>query len=91
MAKATAYYILLGQTKYAWNSTKDYSLKLGGAKKASGVTGLSFGINSPKPPRVKASLENGKIIQFFVDPATKLSDISGKTIAGSKVKTVSYA
>ena len=92
MAKATKYFIQLGSVKYGFSSTKDNSLKLGGAKKADGVAGVVFGANAPKPPSVRCRLANGKTASFFVRPGTDLTTLTGKTANGSKiVGTPSYA
>ncbi len=91
MAKATPYYIEIGTIKYGWRSTKDYSSKVGQAKKAEGVSGVSFGANSPKPPKVRCKLANGKTVSFFISSKVDISKLPGQSVGGSKIVSASYA
>lgn len=96
-----AYYIEMDGTKHAWYAD-DAQYPSGlltkiNAKKASATeSGLVFGANIPRKPKIRLNLENKKSYTVFcntdkLDNVIGKNDLKGLSYRGSKVRTAGIA
>lgn len=96
-SKTAVFYIKLAGTKYAWRAKADdykgIDKELGVVKAKDTEDNLSFGIDRPKPVKVRINLANKKSIIRYADPQkieplTVKGTLNGKKYDGQNINSV---